>query len=221
MRRRPSTSSLPRFRPRHRTRTRRSSPTRSGNGLGPRNRSGKNRFESGSHGGRRSDGQPRGSGREPTLNSWCSTRRNRRGCSSRTPLRCRATSGRSSPSISLTPDATLVEEFARRGSAVRRVLSDLEVSDETRAELEVAGRGSLEVRALLSRRGLFSVDPATVVARRAPPDHRHACRGARCHGRSRRSRSSTGDRSTGRSRVRPARGRRVPGLRPGPARSRR
>lgn len=30
----------------------------------------------------------------------------------------------------------LVEEFARRGSAVRRVLSDLEVSDETRAELE-------------------------------------------------------------------------------------
>jgi putative ATP-dependent endonuclease of OLD family len=30
----------------------------------------------------------------------------------------------------------LVEEFARRGSAVRRVLSDLEVSDATRAELE-------------------------------------------------------------------------------------
>ena len=30
----------------------------------------------------------------------------------------------------------LVEEFARRGSAIRRVLSDLEVSDETRAQLE-------------------------------------------------------------------------------------
>lgn len=30
----------------------------------------------------------------------------------------------------------LVEEFARRGSAVRRVLSDLEVTDETRVELE-------------------------------------------------------------------------------------
>jgi putative ATP-dependent endonuclease of the OLD family len=30
----------------------------------------------------------------------------------------------------------LVEEFTRRGSAVRRVLSDLEVSDETRADLE-------------------------------------------------------------------------------------
>ena len=30
----------------------------------------------------------------------------------------------------------LVEEFARRGSAVRRVLSDLEVADETRVELE-------------------------------------------------------------------------------------